>query len=354
MTVAPYASQLTLQQAYQLGQRAGQVTRVVYDKMKKYYNGRSKSKSRSKKRFSKRKSSSSSRSSRRSKTVSASVGIGVMSHVRGSGSNCTGIYYAARNQKRLRGFWRALMMPRAWRNDDAERLTAADGNQGVTYMPVGAATDYTQCFDILDASGNATTKAYIEGWQGEIRITNQNPGNCEVTIYSLVPRRSMNTASTPVTEFGTGLSDTNGTSTTTKGISNLGVTPYESPQFCSMYKIVKKTVLFMGQGCSHVHKFNFKLNRVFTKDEFSLFNQYKYFTHYFLIVVNGMPYNDENTKTLVATGSCALDIVKIARLRYRGINDQASYYQYTSGQDNVLSQMNMDVGSGAPEVAIDA
>lgn len=276
---------------------------------------------------------------------------GVDTRTAGSGGNYTKIRFKAKGRKRMPKFWKALMMPRAWRNSDGLRITCNSGQQGVDYMPVGIDTDYDQAFDILDGAGNPTAKAYIQKWSGEIRITNQDKGNCEVTIYDVVPRRSMQGTGTvsPTAAWSQGLTDTNGTSTTTKATSNLGVTPYESPEFCTQYKIVKTTRVIMGQGTSHVHKFAFSLNKVFTKDEKTSYGQYRNFSHFFLFKVNGMPYNDATTKTLVASGSCAIDIVKIARLTYRGINDQAAYYQYTNGQDTITTESIMDVGEGEAE-----
>lgn len=269
----------------------------------------------------------------------------------GTGGFFSGIRYRARNPKRMGKFWKALMQPRSWRNSDGLRLTCTSGTQGVDYMPVGISTDYTEPFGILDGAGNPTAKAFIMNWQGEMRITNQDKGNCELTIYSVVPRRSMQGTGTytPTGAWSQGLTDTNGTSATTKATSNLGVTPYEAPEFCSLYKIVKRQKFILAQGQSHVHKFNFKLNKVFTKDEWESFGQYRNFSHFFLFVVNGMPYNDATTKTLVASGSCAIDIVKIAKLTYRGINDQASYYQYTNGQDTITTESVMDIGQGEAE-----
>lgn len=242
-------------------------------------------------------------------------------------------------------FQKEMMPVRIWRNTDADRLTCNVAQQGGASFTVGAQADLNQAFDILDDAGNPTAYAYIDSISGEYRITNQDSGNCELKIYDIVPRYNMDASQPyqPVSCWDTGLTNTNGSSTTTKAMSNLGSVPYDSPDFCRYFKVLGVKRVILGAGQSHVHKFNYKFKKVISRRVYADYLIYRNLTKYCMFVVSGMPYNDKTTVTNVACGTCAIDIVKIARIKYRGINNQPNYYQYTNGQDTITVEQQMDM-----------
>lgn len=246
---------------------------------------------------------------------------------------------------------RRMLEPSHYRVTTAARLTAAFGQQNATYFEYANQGDMQTPANQFAVS-NFVQKVWYQKIYGTISITNQDKGNCHVTIYDLMCRRDLVSGNTldPNSTWSLGLTDTNGSSATTKSITNLGVTPFQSPLFCQYYKVMKVSKFVLGQGTSHVHHYKWSHNRVMELEYLSTQSQYAKTSHEVLIVVNGLPYNDSTTKTLVATGSCAIDIVHQKTVTYRAISQNPSYYQYSNNQGTITIENVMDKGSGEAEV----
>lgn len=233
-----------------------------------------------------------------------------------------------------------LTAPAMYMVDNSDRIESNNGEQHATYMPYLDQTTLTymatNC-QLISESG----KYMITGVQAELMLTNQDSGNSRVTLYDMVSRRDTQ-ESDIIDQWNDGLANNSGTTGNTRTHRNLGVTPYQSQELCGKWKILKKTVIQMSAGQSHVHRVRHKLNTMINNSLIGDYNYVHGISFVTLIVVHGMPYNDETTQTAVAVGDSALDIVCSKRFFYRCIKNNENYYGYTKNQGSITTEKVMN------------
>jgi len=228
--------------------------------------------------------------------------------------------------------------------------------QAVTYYSWADKQAFARPFDILDDAGVATCRGYIKSVSGSLEIANLSNVSVQLTLYDIVARRDLQgtdaagDADTPTAAWlnvnDTGGSDIGGF---VKSYTNINGTPFDSPEFCQKFKILRVTKAAVSTGTTHTHYVNFNLNWLLNKEYQQAYNGYRGKTHFTVVVAKGMPMGKVVTAGLVHTTVLSpvdLHIIKNQAVSYRGINNVQAYYQY----DNNLSNDVTEPGSFATMV----
>jgi len=289
-----------------------------------------------------------SRTSRRGKSVSK--GHVSIDGSGGSHSVCKRIH--CRRTPRIGGVQRVLTKD-VYSLNDTLRITAGASFQSVNDVVLNHCNDLTAMALLINSSsvpGYKTTKYILHSAYKEIKLSNMDKGNVQVTLYDLVPKRDLsNNQYDPITSWTNGLADCVNNGSTTPAISNLGSTPFDSPRFCQNWTVKKSTKITLAQGQCHTHRIYLKVNRVInrelTQDQFHL----RGLTAHTLIVANGLPLNDQTTKTNISTGAVVIDMISMTRYVYQGIALNPSAYSFSDAQVAPATAYLLDPGSGEPE-----
>jgi len=145
-----------------------------------------------------------------------------------------------------------------------------------------------------------------------------------------------------------------GTSGNTRGVINLNATPFNSSELCSKFKILKKTVIQLAAGQSHIHKVNIRANRLINRDMVDDYNFYRGVSFLTIAVLHGMPYNDSTDKQLVCVGDAHVDWVKSERHMFRFVKDQETTFGYSKGQQAITAEQIMSSKTGGVVIDTDA
>lgn len=235
---------------------------------------------------------------------------------------------------------KSLTAARSYLIDNSDRIESNNGEQHATYMPYADATILTT----LATNAGMTTesgKFWLGGVSAELMLTNQDSGNSRVTLYDMVCRRDSQETDV-MDQWNDGLTNNKGTSGNTRSHRNLNVTPYQSNELCAKWKIMKKTVIQMSAGQSHIHRVKHKINCMINNTNITDFHYHHGISFVTLIVVHGMPYNDETTQTQVAVGDSALDIVCTKKFFYRALENTENYFGYTKNQGAISVEKVMN------------
>lgn len=208
------------------------------------------------------------------------------------------------------------------------------------------------------AVGVGSKNLVVKSLHVKISITNQANANCQFFIYDVEHRRDTvggSDAATPEDAWTNGLGQvTTGTGSDGKAITAVGVTPYQSPDFCRIYKVIKVTKVYMELGKSHVHNLTINRPRVLNTrildDSGAQTTAFKGITHSCLIVARGLPANDSVDDTLIAMGSGALSIVTEEKMTWgynSGNNSQRYYLDDNQGIVTIEKVMNEQTGAAA-------
>lgn len=254
-----------------------------------------------------------------------------------------------------------------WVVTSSQRLTAASNQQGYlsyAYFSGGAynstTTDLSYILNKVASQVSNTTvsditlaanvkyknlRVLLERAQCKFLMTNQSIANACVTIYDIIARADTSIA--PATAWNSGLLD-EASSTATYNASNPGATPFASELFCTHYKVIGKTELMLGQGQTHEHLIAYKPNKFFNfTDLADSDTSLRGVTLFTMIVVHGVPDNDQTVQTNVGTSSIALDVVTTKQLSWTYSQVNYTTYDYQNNLPTITTERVMDYGSGA-------
>lgn len=234
------------------------------------------------------------------------------------------------------------------------RITAGASFQSADEMVTFLNTPDLRLMANTFDSGSAayTVKFIVHSAYLETKYTNMDKANVQMTIYDIVPKRDIPNGSAndfPIASWSTGLTAMNNLGSTTPAPTNLGATPFDSPRFCQLHTIKKVTKVTLAQGQCHTHRIRIKVNRVFNKALMGYIERIARVTHQVVTVCNGLPLNDQTTKTNIATGAVVVDSVSMVRYVYQGIATNSSNYSFSDNQTAPATAYLLDPGSGEPE-----
>lgn len=194
------------------------------------------------------------------------------------------------------------------------------------------------------ATNNGSAKILVHEMSMEATFTNTSNVGVWLTIYDTTNRFKTVLSST----FGVGAANTwlEGIAEEDGGVQNylsVGQTPFMSHAFCTNYKILKSTKVYINPGHIHKHTMKIMINKTLSADELSTapltggtgilttFNALPLWTYWPMIAFYGSPIHSLASPTTVSVPAVQLDCVWVKKYKF-------SYYQnnltqFTFGQD---------------------
>jgi len=252
-----------------------------------------------------------------------------------------------------------------WDVTTGEYSDLQEGKQLVSYANWFDQPALLRPFDILDDDNIKTARGYFRTVTGTLTMTNIGLLAMQVILYDIVARRDMPTTAensegnAALTSWDQGMVATGGAvlNSDTKGYLNINSTPYDSPEFCQKWKIIKTTRFSLTAGQTHVHNIRIKANRILSKEYTDAYEYFKDLSHTTLIVAVGQPCHKQTQADPVihmpAVAPAALVCIKNQCVDYRGINAQAAYYQYDNNLDATSSVVYKAVGPDVEKITYD-
>lgn len=200
----------------------------------------------------------------------------------------------------------------------AARLVSSVGFQSIfdSYFGLLRADLVTYATNVLN---NKTTQLYVDKVKSFMEIKNNGNAGCKVWLYDLIARQdhSIN----PSTAWGTGEGTDQGAGA---GTANSPYqTPFQSREFCVLWKVKKVTSLILAPGETHQHYVNYyprlyiSAERVNNEGASFL----KGISHAQMLVVMGSLDNDSVTKTQISYGVATVNQFNSKEIWYMGAAD---------------------------------
>lgn len=228
------------------------------------------------------------------------------------------------------------------------RLTGGSGAQAFHTFACGETTDIDGMATQITGY-NDTTDLILNHVYAETSFSNMSEATCYVDLYECTPRHSIGNANSPGSSATNGISDA---SAATASFASLGAVPTMSREFTALWKIHKKYSFELAQGQSHCHKAFYRMGQKWNQSLYTVYGAGWYldnFTKAMLVVVRGVPLNDQTTKTNVSTSSTAVDMVRMEKFSYSYNNPTNLKYTYTNSLPSITTEYLLDIGSGEPE-----
>jgi len=288
----------------------------------------------------------SARSYTRTKTRSKTKNVGASA----AANSVSYFTQKTRTTRVSRAIWKTISTANGYRFDSSGRLEANNGEQAATYVTWLDTTAASTLMNNAGVVSSESGKIYMQGMEGELMFTNQDSGNCKVTLYDVVCRRDTQ-ESDLIDIWDDGLKENQGSTGNTRSVNNLGTTPFESSEFCSKFKVLRTTNVQMCSGQSHTHKVRTKMGFMLSRDVVDDFNYFHGVSFMTIMVVHSMPYNAITTQTQVAVGDAAISWVKTHNFRYRSIVGNDRQYGYSKGQSTFTTAENVMniIGDAIPD-----
>jgi len=252
-----------------------------------------------------------------------------------SGGGESKSYTTVKNPKLPMGVSKKLLGVNTVNRNGAGTVSTVSGSQAIQLVG-----EYFNVLDVQNAfSGvSQTTTGYNSGKLAFENIhsthlyTNSCDRNTHMTIYDCVARfdgSDLNTSPTAV--IAAGGADATGGALSDFGIP--GTTPYNNPRFTSAYKIVKQTPIILSPGQTHVHRVNYGLNKVVSKERIvtsDLAGPLGNITMYTFIIIHGTPSHETAAETTVSLSLAKIDYVYLESFTYRCMLVNSDYNSITN------------------------
>lgn len=228
------------------------------------------------------------------------------------------------------------------------RLTGSTGAQAYHTWDCGETTDLNGMATQITGYGD-TTDLILNRIYAETSFTNMSEATVYVDLYECTPRHSIGNANNPGAAANEGIADASGS---TASLNSLCSTPTMSRQFTALWKIHKKFSFELSQGQSHCHKASYMMGQKWNQSLYGVYGSGWYldnFSKSMLVIIRGVPLNDQTTKTNVSTSSTAVDMVRKESFYYSYNNPTNLKYTYTSALPAITTEYILDIGSGEPE-----
>lgn len=200
-----------------------------------------------------------------------------------------------------------------------------------------------------------TCKYLVQQSKGQIRIVNQDNGPVQIVLYDVVAKRDCNVA--PQVAFVNGLRHQGATAYTATTLPP-GISPTQSLEFNTYFKVNNVRKMTLQQGRVHVHNIDLTPNYLFNAEKLEENNlNIAKLTHWVLIHVTGFVTNSvTNPNTEQTFGAAAIDIGMTKMTKYTFINDITSntYLNTVPAVALTGGENTMNIGSGAPTIGAPA
>nr|WAE42155.1 MAG: capsid protein [Cressdnaviricota sp.] len=243
-----------------------------------------------------------------------------------------------------------VISPQHYIYNKTYQLTSGAGTQ--TAGIVGYAYDGYDVTNYNFVSG--ASKVILKSYNYTVRITNQCNAPMFIDLYDIIARRDMNTQSS-----GSATANCNPSFTwsATEQPYYYGSTPFESQEFCSLWKVLRVTRLNLSLGETAEHVVKGTPQRVWNHaiesgidDTGTLPNQIalsqclRKLSTYTMAVVSGCP-TDANNAT-IGSANGVIDFITVTKYTYENVGTTAYDATYRSTNIAAASGDIMDTGTG--------
>lgn len=211
------------------------------------------------------------------------------------------------------------------------RLEGATGRQVAHSVPQFWCPTISNIFaNLVDNASSVTQEVYLKGIEQEYMLSNATNVNMFIKIYECTARNDF-LSTTNSTGAYTGYNVAEAAGAFDQGIKEtnsgldatwLGVTPFTSKLFTSMYNVDKVINIELAPGRCHKHQSTFRPRALVKEPRTSRNSLIKGLTRAVMIVAWCGPVNDNTTDTQVSTGKPALNIVLKQSITTQFLNPQ--------------------------------
>jgi hypothetical protein len=247
------------------------------------------------------------------------------------GHGAGGTYSAFRLQRRLSPWLKGLRKNAASNFkyvNSGYRIGSTVGQQAIT--SVAQTFNYQDLQGLFQTTVNKSCRTILESCTENTIFRNQDKNDVYLDLYDIVARRDI--TSTGNTDFYPDGAWANGVADA--GASNMqlqvGTTPFSSPRFTQLYKVVKVTHVILPAGGTHEHRVHYEPNRMLNLEtlqdgQWAL----KGLTHYTMAVWYAAPLNDSVNTGQVSIGAANLDYVQTKQYKWTYIQDAVTNNTFT-------------------------
>lgn len=296
----------------------------------------------------------------RTKTRTKRQGSGIIQQGTSGVSNSYYSMKRAKMYKKVRDILKSSPL-KINRRVDTTRVEWDAGSQSNNAFDFMDYNRLSQLYSSIGLSTVGATTASLVMKDASIRLclTNQSNANCYVCLYDIEYRKDVvsgSDSSTPLSSWVNGLAVVptgTGSEVSSTGTFDVGTTPFQSPDFCRKYKVVRVTKVYLELGKSHIHHVFIKRPRMLNGRMFDNSGAqtlgYGGISHSLLMVCRGMPVNDATTDTNIAFGSGALDVITEEKISWNYDSDNTPQYFFDDNQEAISSEKFMNEQEGVAD-----
>lgn len=230
-------------------------------------------------------------------------------------------------------------------SSSSTRITTAQSAQNAFSIDALSGITADLIFDELSAT-ERNLKVRVQSDVITAQLVNQSNIAAYVEMYYCTCRRDVPPVEINApTLFSTGMTDMNASAAAT----TYGVSPFQSPRFCSYFKINKVKRARILPGLSRVVKIssnNQWINRAWvsnTASERPIYFKGK--SRVCLIIVRSQGANDSTTLTDVGTPAAALDVIFHEKIFYKYSFATVGMWNFSTSLDNAFTAQAMRFGT---------
>lgn len=253
----------------------------------------------------------------------------------------------------------------------SDTMSGSTGQQKImTKMILGGADLFKL---VTKYSGGALTDAqktqivWLRWHKTKMELTNTTNASTRFQIYTITPRFDMDSTATtknPLSDWSSGLTDEGGVNALS---ARWHTSPFQSVSFVRQWKVHKVTNFTLDPGESHIHYVRLNLNKRI--DPYRLLRggqtaalessntNMKGFTHYVMVVANGVPCVVE-TGNAVTTTACGCVMAYSSEACVQAVTDNSvvTTFQTTAlfpeGAANTVEIIDVESGLKEPETDV--
>lgn len=194
-----------------------------------------------------------------------------------------------------------------------------------------------------------TRKMMVKYCHAIYELKNQTNTPIHITLYDCVARRDMQSLIYPETAWTSGMNNESvsigGNPDAIALNSNLvGVTPFQSQQFCQLWKVKRTSRFELGGGAVHRHAVSIKPGGMLSNEYIRQFQCYKGLSTIVLAVIHGGIADNNPSLTgavSVSTSTFALDYVTTVQYGFTAMERSRTAYTQYNGLPSTTTIVNV-------------
>lgn len=200
-------------------------------------------------------------------------------------------------------------------------------------------------FPVLSTTTSTNLKMYIQNCNIKVDLTNCSQLDGIIEIYDCMSKQSADDLNGPTQDWFDGIADEVAPGFGAASSATVGYTPTQVKQFNIKWKVVKRTKVYMAGGQTHLHTFNFNVNRMVDMAYLNQVVVIKGITYASFVVFRGQPVTDGTTNN-IAHGPMKIAAIINSSMTGRMINAVAKKIITVDFQETLTKQQFMDQDGG--------